>query len=71
MPRPKQLPKEEIKDVTVVVAVIPYYAAVSTHPSLSGLYGVGPSPEKAVISLRSVIARKFPHTQYNVTEILE
>lgn len=64
MPKPKKV--DDPVHVTVPIRLIPYYAIVSDHPALSGHTAVGSSPEKALTSMKSLLALKFPNHRFVV-----
>lgn len=68
MPARKTNKTVEKRAVTINIRIEPYFAARSDDPKLAGLTGVGPTPEQAITSLRSVIAHTYPFAQYEVTE---
>lgn len=68
MPPRKTNKSAEKTDITVNIRTKPYFAAVSDDPKLAGLTGVGPTPEQAITSLRSVIAHTYPFDRFEVTE---
>ena len=67
MPRQPK-PKPDRQAVVVNYRFRPYVRIEADNPSLSGLYGVGATYREALENFRSVVARAYPFSRYDVTE---
>lgn len=68
MARPKPVPTEDRKTVTITYTVHPYFMVMADDPKLSGTFGVGRTAKEAVTNLRSEVRRRYPFNQFDIVE---
>lgn len=67
-PRKKSAP-EERQTMAVQYRIIPYFAVeVVDDKQFSGTKGVGPTPFDALVNMRGVVRRRYPHQTHDIEE---